>query len=229
MLKSRLAQYFSFPVALCALGISVYGFFNQQKIVYEYVMRHPEIIAESLIRLSEQQDQEALNKSSLAIKDGEKQLQQQPYDLVLNPNGKYTVVEFFDYNCPYCHKTNVEIKEFAQKNPHVKFILKNLPILGPDSVLAATVVAKAISQGQDKAIILHDQFMAQKNDASNIKVLAKNNNIDLSEADLKIESSFEDNKKLAKNIGTGATPSFIYNNKMYMGGDLKWLDEIPKT
>lgn len=73
-----------------------------------------------------------------------------------NPKGKITVVEFFDYNCGYCHKLPGILEDVVKSNPNVRIVYRDYPILGSDSVIAARA---AIAAGQqNKYTALHNAF-----------------------------------------------------------------------
>jgi protein-disulfide isomerase len=70
--------------------------------VRAYLLEHPEVIEEAAIKLREKQVLEAAKNSAAAVAKHRQQLEHDPRDLVINPNGEFTVVEFFDYRCGYC-------------------------------------------------------------------------------------------------------------------------------
>jgi protein-disulfide isomerase len=74
-----------------------------------------------------------------------------------NPNGDITIVEYFDYNCPYCRKIAPEIRQVVQDDGKVKLVLKDWPILGPVSVIASRMALAA--KYQDKFIQAHDALI----------------------------------------------------------------------
>src|SRR5262249_30735045 len=74
-----------------------------------------------------------------------------------NPNGNITIVEWSDYNCPYCRKLEPELREVIQDDGKVRLVLKDWPILGPVSVTAARIALAA--RFQDKYHQAHDAMM----------------------------------------------------------------------
>jgi protein-disulfide isomerase len=74
-----------------------------------------------------------------------------------NPNGDITIVEYFDYNCPYCRKVAPEIRQVVQDDGKVRLVLKDWPILGPVSVIASRMALA--SKYQDKFIQAHDALI----------------------------------------------------------------------
>jgi protein-disulfide isomerase len=74
-----------------------------------------------------------------------------------NAQGDITIVEYFDYNCPYCRKIAPEIRQVVQDDGKVKLVLKDWPILGPVSVIASRMALAA--KYQDKFIQAHDALI----------------------------------------------------------------------
>lgn len=75
-----------------------------------------------------------------------------------NAAGDITIVEYFDYQCPYCRKLEPELRQVVQDDGKVRLVLKDWPILGPVSVTAARMALA--SKYQDKFIRAHDALIA---------------------------------------------------------------------
>src|SRR3569832_277433 len=75
-----------------------------------------------------------------------------------NPEGNISIVEWSDYNCPYCRKLEPELRQVVQDDGKVRLVLKDWPILGPVSVTAARIALAA--KFQDKYHRAHDALMA---------------------------------------------------------------------
>ena len=74
------------------------------------------------------------------IKDAKDEIFNSAYDGVVgNPNGKVTIVEFFDYNCGFCKRAIEDMQALTAADPDLRFVLKEFPILGPDSQKASVV------------------------------------------------------------------------------------------
>src|SRR6201995_4349451 len=74
-----------------------------------------------------------------------------------NPDGDITIVEWFDFNCPYCRKLEPELRQVVQDDGKVRLVLKDWPILGPVSVVAARIALACKYQNKyDKA---HDAMI----------------------------------------------------------------------
>src|SRR4051812_28788264 len=74
-----------------------------------------------------------------------------------NPQGDVTIVEYFDYNCPYCRKLEPELRQVVQDDGKVKLVYKDWPVLGPVSTAAARLALA--TKYQDKYVAAHDALM----------------------------------------------------------------------
>jgi protein-disulfide isomerase len=74
-----------------------------------------------------------------------------------NPDGDISIVEYFDYQCPYCRKLEPDLRQVVHDDGKVRLVLKDWPILGPASVTAARMALA--SKYQDKFIQAHDALI----------------------------------------------------------------------
>jgi protein-disulfide isomerase len=74
-----------------------------------------------------------------------------------NAEGDITIVEYFDYQCPYCRKIEPELRQVVQDDGKVRLVLKDWPILGPVSVIAARMALA--SKFQDKYLVAHEAMI----------------------------------------------------------------------
>ncbi len=133
-----------------------------------------------------------------------------------NPDGDVTIVEYFDYNCPYCRKVAPELRQVVQDDGKVRLVHKDWPILGEVSVIAARMVLA--SKYQDKYIQAHDVLIgvASKLTAPRVRELLAGAGIDLARADRDlaanakaIDAVIARNGDQAVAFGFKGTPSFI--------------------
>ena len=136
--------------------------------------------------------------------------------VVGNPAGDVTIVEWFDYNCPYCRKLEPELRQVVHDDGKVRLIWKDWPILGPTSVVA-TRMALA-SRYQDKFVGAHEAMMgvSSKLTEPRIKELLSGAGVDMDRltSDLAsnataIDAVIARNKAQAEAFGFDGTPSFI--------------------
>jgi protein-disulfide isomerase len=133
-----------------------------------------------------------------------------------NPNGNLTVVEFFDYQCPYCKKLAPELAKLVQEDGNIRIVLKDWPIFGDASVLAAKMALA--SKYQNKYATAHDALIGAdgKLTAATINDLLAKAGVDVAAAaaDLQAhEKSIDDllarNSAQAEAFGFDGTPGFI--------------------
>jgi protein-disulfide isomerase len=133
-----------------------------------------------------------------------------------NADGDITIVEYFDYNCPYCRKVEPELRQVVQDDGKVKLVYKDWPVLGPVSVVAARMALATKYQG--KYVAAHDALMgsASRLTEPRIRELLAGAGIDVDRAakDLEtnakaIDAILARNNDQATAFGFKGTPSFI--------------------
>ncbi len=133
-----------------------------------------------------------------------------------NPDGDITIVEYFDYQCPYCRKVEPELRQVAQDDGKVRLVFKDWPVLGGASIYAARMALAA--RYQDKYIEAHDALIGLNSKLTEPvarDLLAKAGiDVDRATRDLQAKASeidavLERNKEQAAAFGFRGTPSFI--------------------
>jgi protein-disulfide isomerase len=133
-----------------------------------------------------------------------------------NPAGDITIVEYFDFNCPYCRKLEPELRQVVQDDGKVKLVYKDWPVLGPVSIAAARLALA--TKYQDKYVAAHDALMgsASRLTEPRIRELLADAKIDVDRAvkDLEtnakaIDTILARNNDQATAFGFKGTPAFI--------------------
>lgn len=193
------------------------------KKVRAYLLENPEVLQEAYERLQVKQQQQALAAASKAIETNKKALENDPRDFVANPNGKITVVEFFDYNCGYCKLIAPEVLALIRANPDVRFVFKDMTIFGEASEYAAA--GAHLTKAGGKYLDVHRAFMAEKpledDDVARILTL---NGVSPAAARERQQSAeqrkyLEDQHQLAAALGIQGTPAFVVGDVMIPGAD----------
>jgi protein-disulfide isomerase len=147
-----------------------------------------------------------------------------------NPDGDITIVEYFDYNCPYCRKVSPELRQVVQDDGKVRLVLKDWPILGEVSVKAARMALAC--KYQDKFIQAHDALIGVSSKLTEPRIgeLLTGGGIDVDRAtrDLAtnakaIDAILARNNDQATAFGFKGTPSFIVG-KFRVPGALTMAD-----
>jgi protein-disulfide isomerase len=142
-----------------------------------------------------------------------------------NADGDVTIVEYFDYNCPYCRKVEPELRQVVQDDGKVKLVYKDWPVLGPVSIAAARMALAA--KYQDKYVAAHDALMgtASRLTEPRIRELLAGAGIDVDRATKDLETNAKAidailarNNDQATAFGFKGTPAFIIGKFRVPGG-----------
>ena len=126
------------PSESMAGGAGGMGNANLGKSIRAYLMANPEVLVDAMAELERKQDGQRENVAQKAIQENQAELLRDPETPSTgNPNGDVTIVEFSDYQCPYCKKGHVAVKSVLAADSKVRLIYKDLPILGEPSKVAA--------------------------------------------------------------------------------------------
>ena len=208
------------PIAAMADGLDE----NRIKeLVLEAIRENPGIVFEAA-QLFEEQQQALQAQAAAEVLDTEKAtLENDPNAPVLgNPEGDVTVVEFFDYNCPYCRRVKPEMEALLAADPNVRVVYREWPILGEGSVFAAR--AALASRNQGKYEEFHWAMMQLKQRAEEATIIRVAEDIGLDVAQLRrdmtapeIEEHIQTSMRLAQSLGVSGTPSFVIGDSLAPG------------
>ena len=195
-----------------------------EKIVHDYLIKNPEIMIEVQTALETKRAQQEQVAQAAALKGSKAEIFESGEDAVLgNPNGDVTVVEFFDYNCGYCRRAVTDMQELISKDPNVRFVLKELPILGPDSVKAHIVAQAFKNLMPEKYSEFHLALLGagHADEASAISLAVA---LGADEAKLRagmdspvIGKHFEKNTNLAQSLAINGTPAYVVMDTIIPG------------
>ena len=194
-----------------------------EEVIRDYLLKNPEVIEQALRILEERQRQAAREQSLKAVAAHREELLGDPGSPVGgNPRGSVTVVEFFDYRCPHCKHAAPDVKKLAQEDSDVRIVYKQLPVLGPESDLAARAALAAHAQGKHAA--LHEALMAADGSLALpvILRLAGPAGLDLTklQADIEapeIRATIVRDRALAAALGITGTPTFVVGSELVPG------------
>jgi len=133
-----------------------------------------------------------------------------------NPEGDIAIVEWSDYQCPYCRKLEPELQQVVQDDGKVRWLRKDWPILGPVSIIAARMALAC--KFQDKYDKAHDAMMGVNSKLSEPRIYellaGAGVDVDRAKRDLAsnakaIDDILKRNNAQAEAFGFRGTPSFI--------------------
>ena len=191
-------------------------------IVRDYLLTNPEVIQEALLVLQQRQRQAQAQGMKKLLSEQQNAIYNDTTDQVWgNINGDVTVVEFFDFQCGYCKRVHPSIKALINQDPNVRVVLKQLPVLGPNSMLAAQYALAAAQQGRYTEY--HDAVIQLDNLNENTLIgLASELKLDVAKLStdaksLNIQSSIINTIRLAEALNINGTPGFIIGNQITPG------------
>lgn len=221
MKRNLFVSFFSFSFILLSASQSVAQTNSSPNLqmdnaIHDYILNHPEVIVQSLEAYQTKQYQQALaNAQANAVKYADAIFHQSNDPVAGNPKGKVTLVEFLDYQCPHCIVMSPVIDSLIKANPELRVVLKDFPVRGPISVVAAT--AALASKKQGKYYEFNKALMGSKVEPlteDTIYDIAKSVgiNVDKLKSDMKdkaIAQQIKSNYELAGSLQVQGTPTFI--------------------
>jgi protein-disulfide isomerase len=191
--------------------------------IHDYLMAHPEVVLDALKAAQQQADAQAAEQSRRVVSTKQTELQGSSDDLVQgNPKGDVTLVEFFDYRCPYCKQVEPALDALLKDDSKLRIVYKEFPILGEASVFATRVALAAKKQGKYAAF--HRAMMATKGDIGDEAVLnvAISLGLDINKikADMsapEIDKLIDQNYALADALNIQGTPAIIVGDTLIPG------------
>jgi protein-disulfide isomerase len=204
-----------------------------ERIVHDYLVAHPEVLMEAVQAAEEKDKAKKVADTEQSIRAHHGDLYNDPDSQIGgNPKGDVTIVEFFDYRCPYCKQVQPMIEGLLGDDPKLRIVYKEFPILGPASVYASKMALASRAQGKYDAF--HRAMMNAKGniDDKAVDKVAASVGIDVAKAKAGLEAPaiqavIKKDLDLSDALGINGTPSFIIAGKLYPGA--MTLDELKKS
>lgn len=207
-----------------ALGVAPFAAVDADA-MHAYLVAHPDVLVAMTNKLQVQQDDDQDSARQAAVnKLGLKPFFDPRVAFVTGPaNAGTTVVEFFDYNCPYCRASVPAVKKFYETHRNARFSFIEFPIKGPLSTVAARAAMAARLQ-PDKYVAFHFALMSEENeiDENAVYTVAKKTGLDVArlKADMSspnIDHAIDAAHRLGAAANIDGTPAFIINGKIREG------------
>ncbi|MDB5525698.1 MAG: DsbA family protein [Rhizobium sp.] len=194
-------------------------------IVRDYLIAHPEVLIEVQQALEKKQDEARMAQAKTAVQQNHDEIFNSPADLSLgNPKGKVTIVEFFDYNCGFCKRAMPDMDALIKSNPEVRFVLKEFPILGQDSIAAHRVSDAFRHVAPEKYGQFHRELLGGEAHANEARALEVAASLGVSEEQIRAQMEKTPSEKtvkstyaLAHKLGITGTPSYILGDEAVFG------------
>lgn len=193
-----------------------------RQVLKDYLKENPDLVYMSLQLYQQKQEEELRKMTETRITENLDVLTAKDLPSIGNPNADVTIVEFYDYNCGYCKRAFEDIQKILDSDKNVRFVFKELAILGPTSEIAARWSTVAHKQG--KFFEFHSALM-KHNGGIDEKVIietAQKVGLDMDRAKKDVESAeikeeVNKSREVAMELKINGTPGFIVNGKLFRG------------
>jgi protein-disulfide isomerase len=198
-----------------------------EQVIQDYLLNHPDFMMQVLQKMQQhmaEHSKEQTRQTVLAKHD--ELLADADSEALGNPDADVTIVEFFDYRCPYCKQIQATLESIVKTDPKVRIVYKEFPILGPMSLLASHAALAARRQG--KYLAFHDALMEWRGQIDDKVVfdLAKTAGLDIDKLkadmnDASVQAIIDRNMALAQALHIDATPGFVVGDQTVVGADIE--------
>ena len=194
--------------------------------VRSYLMENPEVIMEAVGQLQKRDAEAQAQADFTLVSANADAIFNDGFSYVGgNPEGDFTIVEFMDYRCSYCKKAFPEVEKLIKGDGNIRFIVKEMPILGEQSMLGARfAIATKIVAGDEAYKSMHDALMSFNGDITptSLKRLAESFSLDPAAITEKMDSAevteaIEKTRALADALQLSGTPTFVMEDEMLRG------------
>jgi protein-disulfide isomerase len=194
--------------------------------VKAYLLENPEVLIEAMdVLTARQAELEAQNDAALLQMHAAEIFNDPASWVGGNPEGDITVVEFTDYRCGYCRKAYDEVAELVKSDGNIRFVVKEYPILGEESLISARFAIAVRQVGgdalYDKA---HDALIRMRGDPTpdTLGKLARDLGLDPASILTRMDSEevaavIAANRALGEQLQINGTPTFVINDTMVRG------------
>lgn len=203
--------------------------------VRDYIMQNPEVLIEAVNGLEARRMADEVANDRLLVQANKDAIFADGHSWVGgNPDGDLTLVEFVDYRCGVCRKVSADLEQVVKNDGNIRFILKEFPILGQESDLAARF-AIAVKQlhGGDRYKDAHDRLITMRGSVTvdSLSALARDmgleaepliNRMNTEEVSVEIRSTAQ----LAERMRVMGTPTFIIGGEMLRGAPPSGLGSV---
>ncbi len=228
MMKRLLTCFVALLLAASPWPALAAGFTPQQRteivdVLRDALKRDPSILRDAIAVLQEDDTKQADTAASAAIRALGPALTETPGDPVAgNPNGHVTLVEFYDVRCPYCRRMLPTLATLLAQDHDIRLVYKDLPVLGPGSVLGARALLAAQKQGGYQR--LHDALMTGGPDVNEDIIRTASTKLGLNWEKLKADMTAPDvlarianNLAISRKLEIQGTPAYIVGDHMMPG------------
>jgi protein-disulfide isomerase len=191
-----------------------------------YLLENPEILRE-MFALLEEQGQAATSEADRdLVANNAEAIFDDGFSFVGgNPEGSFTVVEFLDYQCGFCRRAHPDLSRLIEEDGDIRWIVKEIPILGPGSELAArAAISTLIAEGPEAYATLHERLMSLAGPIDDAVLDDELTAAGLDPATIRagmdsaeVSRRLAETRDLAQTLAVSGTPTFVFGDQMLRG------------
>lgn len=194
--------------------------------VRAYLLENPEVLLEAMNELEMREQVAAAERDKQMLAEQSEAIFNDPASWVGgNPEGDITVVEFIDYRCGYCRKAWQEVDALVEQDGNIRFVLKEFPILGEESVLSSRFAIAVLQlHGGEAYKAAHDALLSLRSEATPEALARVAEEMGLEPQPIlermqteEVTKVIEDNHRLAQTMDISGTPTFVVGGTMVRG------------
>lgn len=197
------------------------------EVVKEYLLQNPEVLRDASIELERRSEEQQKAGQAKALAQYRSQLlSSRGATIIGNPNGRMSLIAFFDYNCPYCRASVGDIQKLVDNNPELRVVLREFPILGPDSTATSRLALAVARETADTGLRTryYEALMKAKGSMTGSLAFTTATSMGMDGARLKsdlkdpeIDAILRENFAAAEALGVNGTPAFIIGDQVIVG------------
>jgi len=196
-----------------------------EEIIRSYLLENPELMVEVQQALEAKQKIEQAAAIKLALAENKAVIFESANQGLVGPkDAPITIVEFFDYNCGFCRRAMDDMNFLLATEKDVKFVMKELPILGPESVEASRISTAVYRTYPDQYGAFHNNLLSLEGvkDGARALEVAKSLGMDLKKLEAiaargDVMEAFREANTLATSLGINGTPSYVVGDEVLFG------------
>lgn len=197
------------------------------EVVKEYLLQNPEVLRDASVELERRSEEQQKAGQARALAQYRNQLlSPRGATIIGNPNGRISLIAFFDYNCPYCRASVGDNQKLIDDNPELRVVLREFPILGPDSTATSRLALAVARETADTGLRAryYEALMKAKGSMTGGLAFTTATSMGMDGARLKrdlkdpeIDAILRENFAAAEALGVNGTPAFIIGDQVIVG------------
>ena len=196
-----------------------------EAVVQEYILKNPEVLMRAIQTFQIQKQATKRKRAKDNLTNLASELTGNPTSPVIgNPDGDVTIVEFFDYRCGYCKRVFPTIQALLKEDGNIRYVLKELPILGPDSLVASQASLAVWNTTPEKYLPFHSALMTARGSLNAAKIFSVAGDLGLDTDAIRknmknapVRDEINKNMELSESLGITGTPAFIIGDQLAPG------------